>query len=90
MSNHHPRPWLAAVLSLFFVLTFGFRMVFEDPLKDGQIGFKRVAGVGGDEVAVRRARRSTTCGCASGWAIPCSRPWCRSRARRRYPADVTL
>jgi hypothetical protein len=27
MSNHHPRPWLAVVLSLFFVLTLGFRML---------------------------------------------------------------
>ena len=37
-------------------LARGELVVFEDPVKRGQIGFKRIAGVGGDEVAVRGGR----------------------------------
>jgi signal peptidase I len=37
-------------------LARGELVVFEDPVKRGQIAFKRVAGIQGDEVAVRGAR----------------------------------
>jgi signal peptidase I len=37
-------------------LARGELVVFEDPLKHGQIGFKRVVGIQGDEVAVRGGR----------------------------------